>query len=207
MARANIPRNGFQFFKPRSMVVGMAEPRPAMIASAYATADIYPGDPVTWLSDGTVARTAAGTTGIYGVVSSVLQYRNSDGVLVRNGRYIPSGTTWTADADRSMVMVQLAAHSLFVVDADDGTSITTIAGARAIVGENADHIYVTPDQGLGLSGALLDISTHAVTATLQWRIADVLEQVGNDPTQIKGRYVVYANVLSNFGGISAVLGV
>src|SRR5205807_1968131 len=118
----------------------------------------------------------------------------------RNGRYIPSGTTWTADADRSMVMVIPAASALFEADADDGSSITTIAAARSVGGENCDHIFGTADQGLGLSAALLDISTHATTATLQWRVVDVLDQPANDVTVTRARYIVYANVLSNWGG-------
>lgn len=208
MARSNLPRNGFNFYKPKSGVVGMLEPIPCFVASGYNTADLYVGDPVSPVNDGSVIRTVAGSaTGIFGVITAILQFRNSDGVLVRNGKYIPSGTTWTADAERTQVMVMPAASALFEVDADDGASITTIAGARSAVGENCDHIYVTPDQGLALSGALLDISTHAVTATLQWRVFAALDQPGNDFTQIKGRYIVYANLLANWGGLPASLGV
>lgn len=208
MARANLARNGFSYFKPKSGAVNMIEPHPCFVASGYNTADLYVGDPVAAVNDGSVARAAAGGgNGIYGVITAILQFRNSDGVLVRNGKYVPSGTTWTADAERTQVMVLPAANALFEVDADDGSSITTIAGARSVVGENCDHIFTTADQGLALSGALLDISTHAVTATLQWRVFAALDQPGNDFTQIKGRYVVYANVLSNWGGLPAVLGV
>lgn len=208
MARANFPRAGLMYHSPKSGVEGMVTPRPCFIASAYATADLYVGDPVSWVTDGSVIRTAAGSaTAIYGVISAILQFRNSDGVLVKNGRYIPSGTTWTADAERSMVMVIPAASAFFEVDADDGSSITTIAGARSVAGENCDHAFGTADQGLGLSAALLDISTHAVTATLQWRVADVLDQVGNDVTLTRARYVVYANLLHNWAGLPVSLGV
>lgn len=207
MARANLQRMGFQFHSPRSGVVGMIAPRPCFVASGYNTADLYVGDPVQWLSDGSVARSVANSGSMFGVISAINQFRNSDGVLVRNGKYIPSGTTWSADSDRSQVMVLPAAGCHFVVDADDGVSVATLAAGRAIPGENADHIYGTADQGLGLSAAMLDISTHAVTATLQWRIVDILEQPGNDVTVTHGRYVVYANLLSNNGGLPAVLGV
>jgi hypothetical protein len=206
--RTNLQRNGFMFFKPKSGVVGMVEPIPCFVASGYNTADLYVGDPVSWVNDGSVGRTAAGGgTGIFGVITSILQFRNADGVLVRNGKYIPSGTTWTADAERTQVMVMPAVNALFEVDANDGSTITTIAGARSVAGENCDHVYGTADQGLALSGALLNISTHAVTATLQWRVLDVVNQPGNDLTQTHGRYVVYANVLNNWGALPAVLGV
>lgn len=208
MARANLSRNGFSYYKPRSGVVGMLEPRPCFVASGYNTADLYVGDPVSPVNDGSVIRTAAGgATGIYGVITAILQFRNSDGVLVRNGKYIPSGTTWTADAERTQVMVMPAASALFEVDANDGSTITTIAASRSVVGENCDHVFGTADQGLALSPSLLNISTHAVTATLQWRVDAVLDQPGNDLTQTKGRYIVYANLLANWGGLPASLGV
>jgi len=207
MARANFPRNGLMFYKPRA-AVGMVEPIPCFVASAYNTADLYVGDPVGWVTDGSVGRAAAGGgVGIYGVIGAILQFRNADGVLVRNGRYIPSGTTYTADAERTMVSVWPAPFCLFEVDGNDGTTITTIAGARTVAGENCDHAFGTADQGLGLSPTLLNIGTHAVTATLQWRVQDVLAQPGNDPTVTRGRYIVYANVLHNWGGLPAVLGV
>lgn len=207
MARANFPRAGLMYHSPKSGVVGIVSPRPCFIASGYATADLYVGDPVAWVNDGSVIRAAANSGAMYGVISAILQFRNSDGVLVRNGRYIPSGTTWTADSERSMVMVIPAANAIFEGDADDGTSITTIAGARTCAGENVDHIFGTADQGLGLSPTLLDISTHAVTATLQWRVVDVLDQIGNDPLQTRARYLVYANLLHNWAGLPASLGV
>jgi hypothetical protein len=208
MARANFQRVGFMYHSPKSGIEGMSTPRPCFIASGYNTADLYVGDPVSWVSDGSVVRTAAGSaTAIYGVITAILQFRNSDGVLVRNGRYIPSGTTWTADAERSMVMVLPAANALFSVDADDGSSITTIAGARTVAGENCDHAFGTADQGLGLSAAVLDISTHAVTATLQWRVVDVLDQPANDLLQTHGRYIAYANLLHNWAGLPVSLGV
>ncbi len=208
MARANLQRNGFMYFKPKSGAVGLIEPMPCFVASGYNTADLYVGDPVSWVNDGSVIRTAAGSgTAVFGVITAVLQFRNSDGVLVRNGKYVPSGTTWTADAERTQVMVMPAANALFEVDANDGSTITTIAAARSVAGENCDHVFGTADQGLGLSGALLNISTHATTSTLQWRVLDVCHQPGNDLTQTHGRYVVYANVLHNWGGLPVNTGV
>ncbi len=208
MARANNQFTGLRWYTPDG-TVGMPQPIPCFVASAYATADIYVGDPVQWVSDGSVIRTPAGSgNGSYGVVSSILQFRNAEGVLVRNGRYLPSGTTWTAFHDRSMLMVIPCKNNLFSVQADEGTTITTAAAARDVVGENCDHIYTaaTANQGLGLGTCLLDISTNNTTDSLQWRVYDFLEGPGNDPTVTRATYIVYANVTSNRGAIPSNTG-
>jgi hypothetical protein len=206
MARANFARDGFSFYKPKG-AQGFVEPVPCQVATAYGTA-LYVGQPVQWVSDGSVALSAANSGSIYGVITAILQYRNADGVLVRNARYLPASTSYTADSERSMVMVAQADTAYFVVDGDDATSLTTIANARAVVGENADHIFGTADTSLGLPATSLDISTHAVTATLQWRIEGILEQPGNDVVlKTAARFVVSANLLSQRDGLPAVLGV
>lgn len=207
MARSNFVTSGFRYYKPKG-VGHLIEPLPCFVADNYNT-DLYVGDPVSWVSDGSVARTAAGSgTTIYGVISAILQFRNSSGQLVRNGIYVPANTRWTADADRTMVMVLPAASCMFVVDADDGSSITTVAGGRSVAGENCDHAFTgTADTGLGLTSCLLDISTHNTTNTLQWRVLDVYDQPSNDLTQTRARYIVYANLLSNVGGLPSTTGV
>jgi len=206
MARANFQRNGFQFYSPKGGG-GLPQPMPKAVADNYGTA-LYVGDPVALVSDGTIARAAAGSgTAIYGVISAILQFKNADGVLVRNGKYIPANTRWTAHEDRTMVQVILASSSFFAVDADDGSTITTLAGAMDVEGENCDHIFATADAGLGLSGALLDISTNNTTDSLQWRIQAKLAQVGNDFTVTHGRYIVSCNVVQDGNVASSATGI
>lgn len=209
MPRTNYTFNGFVFHKMLNGSVVAPDPIPCHVADNYATA-LYPGDPVGWVNDGTVARTAAGTgAGIFGVVVDILQYRNSDGVLVRNGRSIPANTRWTADADRSMVMVLPAQGCLFRVQADDAVTITSLSAARALVGENCDHGYsvATASAALGIGSCLLDVSTRGTGNTLQWRVFDLLEAPGNDATVTRATYLVYANVLSNWGAPTSATGV
>ncbi len=194
MARtANVTRAGFMY---HSTLGGAPAPVPVpkQVATTYATA-LYPGDVVKLVSDGSVAAAGAGDA-FFGVVSHVIQYRNADGVLVRNGRYLPASLSYTADTERSLVAVIPAfPFVVFEVDADDGSTATTIAAHRLFVGENANlnATAYTADTGLGLSGMALDISTHAVTATLQWRIHDVLDQPGNEPAVTAFRYLVIGN--------------
>lgn len=211
MALVNQQRLGFRYWGTIAGGQGAhITPWPRQVATTYATA-LYPGDPLIAVSDGSVAQgTAGGGVGVFGVMSHVIQYRNADGVLVRNGLYLPASTSYTADTERSLIaVIPVFPGVLFEVDGDDGSSITTIANQRLTPGENCDHVYTsaTADTGLGLSSCLLDISTHAVTATLQWRIWDVLDQPGNYPSVTHYRYLVYANVLHNVGGLPAVLGI
>lgn len=203
MPRANLSFQGFRVAYPDQA----PEPIPAFVADNYATA-LYVGDPVTYQTDGSVARTAAGSgAGISGVIVAITGLM-LNGVFVRNAKYVPANTRWTADADRTQLLIApVYPDARFLVQADDGTTITTVAAARSAVGNNADHVFQTADTGLGLSGACLDISTVNTTATLQWRIRDVIVGPHSDPTLTRCTYVVTANVITNFGGLPAVLGV
>jgi len=207
MPRTNYQFGGLRWHTPEG-TAGLPQPVACTVASAYNT-DLLVGDPVKAINDGTVERAGAGTDGIYGVIIAILQYRNSDGVLVRNGRYVPANTTWTAHADRTQVLVAPARGNYFLIQSDDATTLTTMALVRSAKGNNADHIYPAnaANNALGLSACILDISTVNTTNTLQWRIHDVLEQPGNDPLQTRATYIVYANVLSNFGGVGSNTGV
>lgn len=195
MARSNKVNQGMQY-QP-SLFGGLTvEPIPRTVADNYATA-LYVGDPVSQVSDGTVARTAAGSgTAIWGVVVGIKQYVNAEGILQKHGTRIPANTRWTAFTERSQVLVVPCLNGvLFGVDGDDASSATTYAAAEAFVGENADHIFGTADTGLGLSPTLLDISTHNTTNTLQWRIWGLWNAPGNDPAGgANFRYIVGANV-------------
>jgi hypothetical protein len=178
---------------------------PCQVATAYGTA-IFKGDPVKCVSDGSVAQAAAGDS-VFGVVAGV-QYRNSDGVLQERD-YLPASTAYTPDRLRSIVMVIPATpFTIFEVDADDGSSITTVAAARAIVWENCDHIYtVSGNTATGLSGAQLDISTHATTSST-WRVVNLSPlSVGNDPTQISAKYLVVCNKTHNWPGVFSTTGI
>jgi hypothetical protein len=198
MARTNIlPFSGFAPAYPDDIM-----PIDLPVASGYAGADIYPGDPLLGLTDGTLARTPAGsaagaaTDGITAICVDILQYRNSAGIVVRNGlRYLPSGTTYTADADRSTLLVILATeNTIFRVKGNAANASITVARALGFI--NADHAYSGADQGLGLSGAVLNISTAAVTNTLQWRVLKWEDlRPSNDPTQTNFTALVVPNLI------------
>ena len=157
------------------------------VASAYSgainggsTIDINIGDPVRFVSTGTVAH-AAGNEGasggedIWGVVVSIMPYW--DGTRMVPGFRLPAGTTYGSVLERqSRVLVYPVAGQVFEVDADDATTATTESGYLAFVGENCDHRLTTGSEPK--SNCLLDISTHVAT-TAQWRILNVSKNVAN----------------------------
>jgi hypothetical protein len=206
MARANLQKNGLRYYG--SVFAENVVPRliPCQVATNYGTA-LYKGDPVKRLSDGSVAQAAAGSDLIFGVIAGV-KYRNADGNLVEKD-YVPASTTYTPDSLRTIVMVVPATpFTIFEVDADDGSSITTVANARALPWENCDHVFTTAGNNVtGMSGVQLDISTHATTA-LQWRILDISAYgAGNDVTQTLAKYLVICNKTQNWPGTFSTTGI
>ncbi len=205
MARTNLQHNGFRY--SGSMFGENVTPRiiPCQVASAYNTG-IFKGDPVKRVSDGTIAVSAAGDP-VFGIAVGA-RYRNADGVYVERD-YLPASTTYTPDALRSIVFVIPATpYTIFEVDADEGTSITTVAAARSLCWENCDHILtIAGSTATGVSGAQLDISTHNTTSS-QWRIVDVAQYAsGNDPTQTLAKYLVVANETHNWPGTFSTTGI
>lgn len=206
MARPNMQKNGFRY--SGSVFAENVTPRliPCQVASAYGTA-LFKGDPVKRLSDGTVAQAAAGSDSIFGVVAGV-KYRNADGNMVEKD-YVPASTTYTPDSQRTIVYVIPATpYTIFEVDADDGSSITTVANARLLPWENCDHVFTTTgNTSTGMSGVQLDISTHATTA-LQWRLYDIAPYAsGNDVTQTLAKYLVICNKTQNWPGTFSTTGI
>lgn len=205
MARPNVAHGGFRYIG--SVFAENDTPRlfACQVATNYGTA-IFKGDPVKRATDGSIQQAAAGDN-IFGVAAG-FKYRNADGLLVEKD-YLPASTTYTPDGLRSIAYVIPATpFTIFEVDADDGTSITTVANARALCWENCDHVFTASGvTATGLSGCQLDISTHVAT-TAQWRIVDIAPYAsGNDPTQILAKYWVICNKTNNWPGVITTTGI
>jgi hypothetical protein len=205
MARPNIAKGGFRYWG--SIFAENVTPRliPCQVATAYGTA-LFKGDPVARVSDGSIAQAAAGAN-IFGVVAGV-KYRNADGLLVEKD-YLPASTAYSVDSLRSIVYVIPATpFTIFEVDADDGTSITSVTNARLLPWENCDHVFTTAGStSTGLSGCQLDISTHGTSAA-QWRIVDIAPYPsGNDVTQTVAKYLVICNKTNNWPGTFSTTGI
>lgn len=166
------------------------------VASGYATG-LFRGDLVKFASDGTIQACAAGNTP-YGVLVGADQYVEA-GVLRKGGNFLPASTTFSpstvGSVNESRVRVIPGKFQIFEVDADDATSITTIAAAYNSVGENADiAVGAGGNTTTGVSTHILDISTHATTNTLVLRIVGVQSGPTNDVTAINAKYLVEFNL-------------
>lgn len=144
------------------------------------------GDPVKKVSTGGVM-VALTTEIVYGIVMGIERYYDASTGLMRSGPYYPNQTAWgTVEARRGYVLVAPAAQGIWEIDCDDKVTATTEATYRALVGENSEHV-VPGNTSATSADPYLDISLHATTATLGWRIVDI------SPTQynrdFSGSYV------------------
>jgi hypothetical protein len=196
MPQANYPFTGLKWYRSS----GGASEQPAtfegFVASAYGTA-LYVGDPVSRQSDGSYAASAAGA-GSSGVISRILRYKDSAGFVRTNAKYIPASITWTAWQERTLIEIIPCKENMFVACADE--ALTTQAAADAYCGENVDLVIGTADAGLGLSAYRIDISTHATTNTLTWRLISMLptddvQTSWNDATKTNSMWIIKANLL------------
>lgn len=154
----------------------------ALVASGYAgdhggSVGISLGDPVDYLATGFVELTndTATRDTLFGVVMAVANARIDSNGKARPASYLPSGTTYTLEETTSRLIVAPFSNHIWELDVDDATTATTLAAYRAFVGENVDMVFSrdTSNSDKPRCNPLLDISTHATTAALMFRIVGV----------------------------------
>jgi len=200
---------GFRYHGSR---VGMDyKPERVRVASGYQGADVNAascnlnvGDVVKKVSDGTVAL-AAGTDAFFGVIVNILPYY--DGSKMRWNKFLPGNTVYGTVLERqSFVEIVPVAGYLFEVDINaTNASWDTQAEFNAFIGENVNHIN-TGDTVNVSANPQLNISGHATTNTLQWRITDVSPTLMNQ--DFSGNYVkliVTANISQQAAGGAGTL--
>lgn len=210
MATDNVHKYGFRWI--RSM---FGEPFPKAqryrLATGYTKSlaggavDLRVGDPVTLLSTGYIQHqvgsegTQLGNTGIvvgFGPVydGSVMQVVN---------HFTAGGGAYGTNLEhQTYVWVVPGIGSIFECDADDNVTALTEATYLSYIGENVDHVLTTGSEPL--ANPMLDISTHAVTATLLWRILDISQAAEN--VDFAGKYVKLL-VTPNVAQQSTLLGI
>lgn len=143
------------------------ELKPANIAYDDTT-KIYFGDPVKKLSTGFIAQWTPGTavSQLAGIFAGVDYLSISQGKIV-SSPYWP-GADVASNGQNTIVAkiipINLAVPGMFLVQAD------ATGCAFADIGLNVDVAIGTGNVANGQSGAYLDMSTKAVTATLPFRI-------------------------------------
>jgi hypothetical protein len=146
------------------------------VDDAAVSVGLYPGDPVKLVSTGGVIISLT-TEAVWGIVVGILPYW--DGTRMVPGPKLPNQTTWgTVEERRSQVLVVPASAGVWEIDCDDTAAAYDTKGEyEAFVGENVTHTVpggtasgVAPTDS---ADPYIDISTHATTNTLTWRIEGV----------------------------------
>jgi hypothetical protein len=137
------------------------------------------GDPVKLASDGTVELCAA-TDACYGIIVGVKRYW--DGSVIRSGSVVPGASTGGGLLHRQSRVLVIPAHwGIWEVDVDDKTTATTEAAYQAFLEENVEISNTRTEYAEGFRArSRLDISLHATTAALVWRIVGI---AGNQSNQ------------------------
>lgn len=178
----------------------------ATFAGGSATAaSLRPGDPIVRLSSGAV-NVAPGTDGtpgdVLGIVIGVKQYLDpsfSNAVTAR-GNAVPSSVAYGTNLDlQTRVYFIPAEAAVWRIQVNDNSTATTFAGYQAFVGENCSHIHTAASNGLQLTPRL-NISTHATTATLDWRIIGIPDPTIQDFSGLNVDLEVICNRPQNFTG-------
>lgn len=170
MANTNNPF-GFQPYDPRAGTLISWGLTPRKIRSGNATA-IYRGDPVAWgtSSDaGYIVQGAAGATVPgSGIMWGAHYYNSAMKIPFQSPYWAGSG----ASGDVYPAFVVNAPNAMFLVQSGNSSGTATPVAASQ-VGLNADFAVGTGSTVNGLSGAYLDITTIATTATLPFRIVQL----------------------------------
>lgn len=196
----NAIRYGFKWMRSLGGAAGSGiyEPRRVAVASGYQAAPgatnchLWPGDPVTKIGDGTVTLAAAAGQ-IDGIIVGIGPYYN--GVTMTFGDFLPGNTVYGTNLDRtSYVWIVDPGLQLFEAIVNDNTTCVQRSDYQAVVGENVNHILV-PDATAFKATPKLNISGHANTNTLQWRIVDIPLRPEIDFTGLNVPLLVTANVV------------
>lgn len=180
----NRHKYGFRFFSTQS---GSGRPAciEALVASGYqgnvgggsTNVGISIGDPVDYLSTGFVelSNDTATRDTLFGVVMAVANAKVDANGKARPASYLPGATSYSLEETTSRLIVAPFSDHIWEIDVDDATTATTLAAYRAFVGENCDFVYSpdTTNADRPRANPVLDISTHATTAALHFRIVGV----------------------------------
>jgi len=151
--------------------------------SGGATAvGLGPGDPVKLVNDGSVTLstgTEGSTDDVWGIVVGVAPYWNAALGVMQPANLLPSNTVWGTNLDRaSYVYVVPVEQAYWEIDVNDATTATTEAAYKAFVGENVSMILTGASGGTRVAPKA-NISTHATTAALKFRISDISQTKDN----------------------------
>lgn len=171
--------NGYPMPMPLEFTI--ADDESFDVSGGASKVKLGPGDPVRIQSDGHLDLAAGNETtaeGAFGIVIGVKPYW--DGDFMQPSNTIPSDVSYDTNlARQTKVHVVPVTAGAWEVDVDDSSTATTQSAYQAFVGENADHI-LTGSTDNDRAYPKLDISTHATTSSLIWRILKISPTLNNE---------------------------
>lgn len=166
---------------PPPIEVTVASGKAFSVTGGASNVDLGAGDPVKRESDGHVTLCEGNETtpaAPYAIVMGVDAHW--DGTVMKRDTILPSNITYGSNLSRqSKLLVVPVTAGAWEIDVDDSTTATDLSSYQAFIGENVDHI-LTGASGDSRAKPQLDISTHATTATLHWRLIAVSKTVNNE---------------------------
>lgn len=135
----------------------------------YNASAIYSGDPVTSQADGTIAQAAPGTTQIAGIFAGCDYLSVSQKRRVWNN-YWPGTDVASGNAVTAYIVNDPNARFTVQVGASGNSTPVAVTDIDA----NINFGIGTGNAANGISGAYADQATIAVTATLPFRIIDLV---------------------------------
>jgi len=168
------------------------------VTSGAQNVGIGPGDVVTRLSTGGVTLCAGNETtpaSPFGVVVGVRPYWSVAESRMVLAELLPSDVAWGTILERqSKLLVVPIDQGYWEVDVDEATTATTLAAYQAFIGENVSFIN-TGASGEARAKPKIDISTHATTNSLMFRIAAISgTQDNQDYSGANVKIIVEANL-------------
>lgn len=154
---------------------------------AYNTNNIFQGDPVFRLSDGTVAGVTAGPGPGSGVIAGIFDTCNYISVSQKRrvwGNYWPGSDVASTNLVSGHIINDPNAQ--FVAQMGGSSSTGFVA---ADIGLNCQFAYGTGNTANGLSGAYVDETVaRAVTATFPFRVVSLVTAPPGAPGTAAGAY-------------------
>ena len=207
----NPAKYGFRFARWRSgYAMSSAEEAFCITGATFAggsatAASLRPGDPIVRLNSGAV-NVAPGTDGtpgdVLGIVVGIKQYVDpafANAVTAR-GNALPSSIAYGTNLDLQSKIYYIPAEcAIWRIQVNDNSTATTEAAYQLFMGENCSHIHTAASGSLFLTPKL-NISTHATTATLDWRIIGIPDRNNQDFTGLNVDLEVICNRPQNFTG-------
>lgn len=153
--------------------------------------NIFTGDPIKRVNDGTFIVAAGGDTSICGVCIGVKQYKTAAGVI-QGGNYLPTGTTYSGapsldNPQASIIRFVPTRFQEFEIDMN--TAETSLTTAQTSVGNNIDISVGTGSTTTGRS-ACVGANTSPGTGTANVRIRAVVQGPKNDVTAVNWKALV-----------------